>query len=58
MMKFYNILSACLMVVLTSCSVSKAIISKSSDLAQYEYASIINDDVYHIPAELMPSVAK
>ena len=53
MMKFCTILSACLMVVLASCSISKTIISKSSDLAQYEYASIINDDVYHIPAELM-----
>lgn len=47
-----TILVSCLL-MFTSCFGSKSVISNNSDLSQYEYASIINDDVYHIPAELM-----
>lgn len=39
--------------LLTSCTTSKTTVSQNVNLAKYEYASIINDDTYHIPAELM-----
>lgn len=42
------------MVLLASaCTTSKSTISKNVNLAKYEYASIINNETYHIPAELM-----
>ncbi len=47
-------LLACIMVLLISaCTTSKSTVSSTVNLAQYEYASIINNDTYHIPAELM-----
>lgn len=39
--------------LLAACTSSKSTISNNVDLAKYEYASIINNDTYHIPAELM-----
>lgn len=48
--------SICYFVVLTplsACTTSKSTISNNVNLSQYEYASIINNDTYHIPAELM-----
>lgn len=40
-------------VLLTCCTTSKSTVSQNVDLKKYEYASIINNDTYHIPAELM-----
>ena len=37
----------------SSCTVSKSVVSQNVDLSKYEYASIINNDTYHIPAQLM-----
>lgn len=42
-----------LVLILSACTSSKTTVSQNVDLTQYEYASIINDDTYHIPAELM-----
>jgi len=39
--------------LLSACTTSKTTISQNADLSKYEYASIINNDTYHIPAELM-----
>lgn len=39
--------------LLASCTTSKSIVSNHADLSKYEYAYIINNDTYHIPAELM-----
>lgn len=36
-----------------SCTTSKTVVSQNVNLSKYEYASIINNDTYHIPAELM-----
>lgn len=38
---------------LTGCSTSKSTVSGSVDLSKYEYAMVINNNTYHIPAELM-----
>lgn len=35
------------------CTTSKSTVSNNVNLGQYEYASVINNDIYHIPAELM-----
>ena len=40
-------------VVGASCTTSKSVVSQNVDLSKYEYASIINNDTYHIPAQLM-----
>ncbi len=48
-----NIWIIALIYILTSCLTSKTTISQNVNLAKYEYASIINNETYHIPAELM-----
>lgn len=39
--------------LLSSCTTSKSVVSSNVNLNKYEYAAIINNDTYHIPAELM-----
>ena len=41
------------LILLCSCTTSKTVISQNVNLSKYEYASIINNETYHIPAELM-----
>lgn len=41
------------MIINSACTSSKSTVSTNVNLAKYEYASIINNDTYHIPAELM-----
>ena len=48
-----NILVLMVVLALSACTTSKSTISNSVNLSKYEYASIINNDTYHIPAELM-----
>ena len=38
---------------ITACTTSRSTISQNADLSKYEYASVINNDTYHIPVELM-----
>lgn len=49
--KFLSILAA--LILFTACTTSKSTISNNVNLSRYVYASIINNDTYHIPAELM-----
>lgn len=53
MTKLRFILILGLTLLFASCTISKTIVSSTVDLSRYEYASIINNDTYHIPAELM-----
>lgn len=46
-------LMAVMVVLLSACTTSKSTISQNVNLSKYEYASVINNDTYHIPAELM-----
>ena len=48
-----NILVLMVVLALSACTTSKSTISNSVNLSKHEYASIINNDTYHIPAELM-----
>ena len=47
--KFLSILAA--LILFTACTTSKSTVSTNVNLSRYEYASIINNDTYHIPAE-------
>lgn len=40
-------------IALGSCTTSKSTVSNHVDHSRYKYASVINNDTYHIPAELM-----
>lgn len=46
-------LVALIMLAVSACTTSKSTVSSHADLSKYKYASIINNDTYHIPAELM-----
>lgn len=48
-----NIWIVVVIYLLSSCTTSKTTISQNVNLTKYEYASIINNETYHIPAELM-----
>lgn len=50
LMIFMGLLIASL---LPSCTTSRSIVSENVNLQRYKYASVINNDTYHIPAELM-----
>ena len=39
--------------MMSGCTSSRTTVSHNVDLAKYQYASIINNDTYHIPAELL-----
>lgn len=53
MQKLNTLVCCILALVLAACTASKSTISGSADLSRYEYAAVINNDTYHIPAELM-----
>lgn len=44
---------AAVLVLISACTSSKSTVSKNVDLSGYEYASVIKNDTYHIPAQLM-----
>ena len=48
--RFQVIVILCL--VLSACTASKTKYYLTSQLDRYEYVSVVNDDTYHIPAEL------
>lgn len=39
--------------LVASCTTGRSVVSQNIDLSKYRYASIINNDTYQIPAELM-----
>ena len=49
--KYLSLLAA--VVLFVACTTSKSTVSNNVNLSRYEYASIINNDTNHIPAELM-----
>lgn len=54
MSKYIKYICICAALLLfASCTTSKSTVSSKVNLSQYEYASIVNNDTYHIPAELM-----
>ena len=54
MIKLSNVfLAAVIAFFITACTTSRSTVSQNVDLSKYKYAAIINNDTYHIPAELM-----
>ncbi len=52
--KIYSFVLVCVLsMAITSCTTSKSVVSQNVDLSKYRYASVINNDTYHIPAQLM-----
>jgi len=48
-----SVFALVVVLLLSACTTSKTTISQNADLSKYKYASIINSETYHIPAELM-----
>lgn len=54
MKRLLSLVTLTLMLVsLIGCTTSKTTLSNNINLSRYKYASIINNETYHIPAELM-----
>ena len=54
MKNFYKLICAFVVALIFSgCTTSKSTVSQNVNLSKYEYAAVINNDTYHIPAELM-----
>ncbi len=50
----HSLMLVCVLsITIASCTTSKSVVSQNADLSKYRYASVINNDTYHIPAELM-----
>lgn len=39
--------------IFAACNTSRSVVSRDADLSKYEYASVINNETYRIPARLM-----
>ena len=39
--------------LLASCTVSKSVVSQGADLAKYKYVTVIDNDTYRMPSELV-----
>lgn len=49
----HRVIAVLLILLVSACTTSKTTVSQNVDFRKYEYASVINNDTYHIPAELM-----
>lgn len=54
MKRLITALLSCVVLLLGSCATSRSTVATNVDLSRYEYVSVINNDTYRIPAELMP----
>ncbi len=48
-----SLVAAVTVLLLSACTTSKSTVSDNANFSKYEYVSVINNDTYHIPAELM-----
>ena len=53
MKKCIFIFSVFLSMLLASCTVSKSVISQGADLTKYKYVTVIDNDTYRMPSELV-----
>ena len=53
MKKYIFLFSMILSMVLASCTVSKSVISQDTDLTKYKYVTVIDNDTYRMPPELV-----
>ena len=53
MKKCIFIFSVFLSMLLASCTVSKSVVSQGADLTKYKYVTVIDNDTYMMPSELV-----
>lgn len=53
MKKYIFIFSVFLSMLLASCTVSKSVVSQGADLTKYKYVTVIDNDTYRMPSELV-----
>lgn len=53
MKKYTFLFCMFLSMILASCTVSKSVVSQGADLTKYKYVTVIDNDTYRMPPELM-----
>ena len=51
--KLPTFIGVCILMILTSCTTSKSVVSQGVNLSKYKYVAVINDDTYRMPPELV-----
>lgn len=51
--KFPTFIGVCILMILTSCTTSKSVVSQGVNLSKYKYVAVIDDDTYRMPPELV-----
>ena len=53
--KLPTFIGVCILMILTSCTTSKSVVSQGVNLSKYKYVAVIDDDTYRMPPELVQS---
>lgn len=53
MKKYTFLFCMFLSMILAGCTVSKSVVSQGADLTKYKYVTVIDNDTYRMPPELM-----
>lgn len=51
--KLPTFIGVCILMILTSCTTSKSVVSQGVNLSKYKYVAVIDDDTYRMPPELV-----
>lgn len=51
--KLPTFIGVCMLMILTSCTTSKSVVSQGVNLSKYKYVAVIDDDTYRMPPELV-----
>lgn len=51
--KLPTFIGVCILMILTSCTTSKSVVSQGVNLSKYKYVVVIDDDTYRMPPELV-----
>lgn len=51
--KLPTFIGVCILMILTSCTTSKSVVSQGVNLSKYKYVAAIDDDTYRMPPELV-----
>lgn len=47
--KLPTFIGVCILMILTSCTTSKSVVSQGVNLSKYKYVAVIDDDTYRMP---------
>ena len=51
--KLPTFIGVCILMILTSCTTSKSVVSQGVNLSKYKYVAVFDDDTYSMPPELV-----